>query len=187
MWTPAMKTPEESLAEKNGTPLADTTSKYLGLIFAVFMICVMVGSSVFKIFSGSKANIYKMPLVLHGVAFFAMATVALCLDNKFIVYSMFLLFESTVGVFYPCYGMIKSEKVPEEIRSAVMNIFRIPLNAFVVLLLLKIKYLSSFFVFSICSAAHGVAFVCYFYFYSSVVSESSVYELVSQVDKKTEV
>ena len=73
----------------------------------------------------------------------------------------------TPQVFYPSYGMVKSEKIPEEIRSAVMNIFRIPLNAFVVLLLLKIKYLSSFIVFSICTAAHGVAFLCYLYFYLS--------------------
>ena len=149
------------------------------------MVCVMVGSSVFKIFSTSKENIYKMPLVMHAVSFISMATVAICLENKFIVYTMFLLFESTVGVFYPCYGMIKSEKIPEEIRSAVMNIFRIPLNAFVVLLLLKIKFLSSFLVFSICSGAHGVAFLCYYYFYSSIGINSTSdkrYELVSQED-----
>jgi hypothetical protein len=35
-----------------------------------------------------------------------------------------LLFEMTVGLFYPAYGCIKSERIPEEIRSAVMNIFR---------------------------------------------------------------
>jgi hypothetical protein len=66
--------------------------------------------------------------------------------------------------------MIKSEKIPEEIRSAVMNIFRIPLNAFVVILLLKIKYLSSPIVFSICTLAHGTAFLCYLYFYTQVNS-----------------
>ena len=42
------------------------------------------------------------------------------LGNKTVVYSMFLVFEATVGVFYPSYGVIKSEKIPEEIRSAVM-------------------------------------------------------------------
>ena len=81
-----------------------------------------------------------MPLIMHAVSFLSMITVALCLNNKLIVYSMFLLFESTVGVFYPCYGKIKAEKIPEEIRSAVMNIFRILLNAFVVLSPLKINH-----------------------------------------------
>ena len=70
-----------------------------------------------------------------------------------------------MGLFYPAYGVIKSEKIPEDIRSAVMNIFRIPLNAFVVLLLLKIKFLSSQVVFFICTMAHLVALLCYAYFY----------------------
>jgi hypothetical protein len=44
------------------------------------------------------------------------------------VYLAFLLFELTVGMFYPSYGSIKSQNIPEEVRSGVMNIFRIPLN-----------------------------------------------------------
>jgi len=52
--------------------------------------------------------------------------------------------------------------------SAVMNIFRIPLNAFVVLLLLKIKYLSPRIVFSVCTGAHAAAFACYYYFYTNI-------------------
>lgn len=44
------------------------------------------------------------------------------------VYLAFLLFELTVGMFYPSYGSIKSQSIPEEVRSGVMNIFRIPLN-----------------------------------------------------------
>jgi hypothetical protein len=107
-----------------------------------------------------------MPLFLHAISFFSMGTTALFLENKPIVYLSFLMFETTVGVFYPSYGVIKSEKIPEEIRSSVMNIFRIPLNAFVVLLLLKIKYLSSQVVFSICTATHGLAFLCYLYFFT---------------------
>ena len=50
--------------------------------------------------------------------------------------------------------------------SYIQNIFRLPLNLFVVVLLLKIKYLSSQTVFTICTATHGLAFLCYLYFYS---------------------
>jgi MFS family permease len=157
MWTPALKTTDEN----------DSTSKFLGLIFAVFMVCVMIGSSIFKIFSSRRDLLYKIPLFMHGTAFASMTIITLFLDNKIIVYSMFLVFEATVGLFYPSYGVIKSEKIPEDIRSAVMNIFRIPLNIFVVVLLLKIKFLSSRIVFCICSIAHGIAFLCYFYFYSN--------------------
>jgi hypothetical protein len=69
--------------------------------------------------------LYKIPLLLHAIAFCAMGITTLCIDNKKIVYAMFLLFEMTVGLFYPAYGCIKSERIPEEIRSAVMNIFRL--------------------------------------------------------------
>jgi MFS family permease len=172
MWTPALKTAEESTLDSKQS----TTSQYLGLIFAVFMVCVMVGSSIFKLCSAKKENLYKIPLVMHAVAFTSMGITAMCIDNKPIVYVMFLLFETTVGVFYPSYGVIKSEKIPEEIRSSVMNIFRIPLNAFVVVLLLKIKHLSPQMVFTVCTGSHAVAFLCYAYFYSSIKVGGSMEE-----------
>lgn len=124
MWTPALKTDVEQRAEETGVELEDSTSMHLGLIFSVFMVCVMLGSSVFKLASKKSAWKYKIPLVMHGVAFVSMVTTTMCIEDKSIVYAMFLLFEMTVGVFYPAYGVIKSEKIPEEIRSSVMNIFR---------------------------------------------------------------
>eukprot|EP01039_Chlorochromonas_danica_P004273 gene4273-4693_t len=168
MWTPALKSNQEVEAEKSGqkNTSEETTSQYLGLIFAVFMVCTMLGSSIFKLLSAKRDNLYKIPILLHSCAFLSMGTISLCLENKDLVYLMFLVFETCVGLFYPSYGMIKSEKIPEDIRSAVMNIFRIPLNAFVVLLLLKIKYLSSQAVFLVCTLTHGVALLCYLYFYS---------------------
>lgn len=168
MWTPALKTPEEMDAEKNGVILEESTSQWLGLIFACFMVCVMLGSSIFKLFSGKKKDVYKMPLILHAIAFSTMGIITIFFDNKFIVYIMFLIFETSVGVFYPAYGVIKSEKVPEEIRSSVMNIFRIPLNAFVVLLLLKIKFLSPKIVFGVCTVTHAISFACYAFFYAKI-------------------
>lgn len=165
MWTPALKSDAEKLADAQGGSDIESSSQYLGLIFAVFMVSVMVGSSIFSLMATSKSEILKIPLYLHGAAFSAMALVTIFLENKFIVYVMFLVFETSVGLFYPAYGVIKSDKIPEDIRSAVMNIFRIPLNLFVVLLLLKIKFFTSGTVFAICTVAHGCAFACYGYFY----------------------
>lgn len=168
MWTPALKSTEETTAELDGKTLTASTSQFLGLIFAVFMVCVMIGSSLFKLISSkSKENIYRTPIVIHSVSFIAMAITAVFFDNKGVVYIMFLVFEGTVGLFYPAYGMIKSERIPEDIRSSVMNIFRMPLNAFVVLLLLKIKNLSPQNVFLACTGAHLLALVSYLYFYFS--------------------
>ena len=111
MWTPALKTDAEKIADETGDLSIVTTSQYLGLIFAVFMVSVMVGSSLFSILATDKAEIMKIPLYLHGAAFGAMALITMFLDNKFLVYCMFLVFECSVGLFYPAYGVIKSEKV----------------------------------------------------------------------------
>eukprot|EP01038_Epipyxis_sp_PR26KG_P015765 gene15765-21347_t len=181
MWTPALKSNAEKEAETTGETYKDATSQYLGLIFAVFMVCVMIGSSIFKICSVRRDMLYKIPLAMHAIAFTSMAIITIFLEDKGIVYTMFLVFEGSVGLFYPSYGVIKSEKIPEDIRSAVMNIFRIPLNAFVVVLLLKIKYLSSQLVFLICTGTHGLAFICYLYFYTS-----SKYGYNSSLSEKAE-
>lgn len=173
MWTPALKTEVEVAAEAKNEKFPEATSEFLGLIFAVYMISVMIGSTLFKIFSVRREIMYKIPLFLHGIAVVSMLTTAFFIDYKDVVYAMFLLFEMTVGLFYPSYGVIKSEKIPEDIRSAVMNIFRMPLNAFVVLLLLKIKFLSPTTVFKICAFAHTISFICYAYFYSSSRSYSA--------------
>ena len=117
MWTPALKTPEESKAETTGEPLEVSTAQYLGLIFAVFMVCVMVGSSIFKLIAGQRKNLYKIPLLMHSIAFLSMAITTYMYESKFVVYMMFLVFETTVGIFYPAYGVIKSEKIPGELES----------------------------------------------------------------------
>lgn len=143
----------------------DYTSQYLGLIFAVFMLCSVVGSSLFQLFSSNKAMVAMIPLYLHGVAFLSMLIVSCTLHDKNVVYCMFLVFEVTVGLFYPSYGFLKSQIITEDFRSAVMNLFRIPLNIFVVALLVKINYLSFEAIFLICAAAHGLALVLYMYFY----------------------
>jgi len=61
--------------------------------------------------------------------------------------------------------MIKAEALPENIRSAVMNMFRVPLNLFVVFVLLKIEHLSSRAVFGVCALTHLLGLLAYAYFF----------------------
>ena len=58
--------------------------------------------------------------------------------------------------------------IPEDTRAAVMNIFRIPLNAFVVLVLIKVKFMPIEVVFGICTAAHLFALFAYMKFRTHV-------------------
>ena len=69
--------------------------------------------------------------------------------------SAFMTFEFCVGWYFPCVGIMKSECVPEHIRGSMYNLFRVPLNALVLILLLpRISNESRF---AICSCLFSLA------------------------------
>lgn len=51
----------------------------------------------------------------------------------------FCVFESCVGVFWPSIMKMRSQYIPEESRSTIMNFFRIPLNIFVCVVLYNVS------------------------------------------------
>jgi hypothetical protein len=58
----------------------------------------------------------------------------------------FCIFESCVGIFWPSIMKMRSQYIPEEARSTIMNFFRIPLNLFVCVVLYNVS--SKFFLIS---------------------------------------
>lgn len=56
----------------------------------------------------------------------------------------FCVFESCVGIFWPSIMKMRSQYIPEEARSTIMNFFRVPLNIFVCIVLYNVrKFISS--------------------------------------------
>lgn len=51
----------------------------------------------------------------------------------------FCTFESCVGIFWPSIMKMRSQYIPEEARSTIMNFFRIPLNLFVCVVLYNVS------------------------------------------------
>lgn len=123
MWSPAMM----KLSEEG-------ESLPFGLIFATFMVCCMAGSSLFSVAINS-VKVEKLGVYIFGVATcsFLMMAVTTTSTTKFVA---FLLFETTVGVYFPTMGTMKSVIVPESKRSAIYNIYRVPLNCIVLFSLL---------------------------------------------------
>ncbi len=60
----------------------------------------------------------------------------------------FCIFEACVGVFWPSMMTMRSSFVPEEMRSTIINFFRIPLNLFVSVVLYNVSLQFFFWVFS---------------------------------------
>lgn len=54
----------------------------------------------------------------------------------------FCAFEACVGIFWPSIMKMRSQYIPEESRSTIMNFFRIPLNIFVCIVLYNVSTLS---------------------------------------------
>lgn len=107
-----------------------------GHIFAGFMVALMIGSSLFKILSEYTSVESFMRLVLF-VASLSLLTPIIYRGNQLYIFLGFLVFETCVGIFWPSMGTMRGKYVAEETRATTMNIFRIPLNMIVVVILLQ--------------------------------------------------
>ena len=141
MWTPAIKakTPDD-------IPF--------GLVFATFMVGCMAGSSIFSVLIGTMKN-EKIGVYAFAVATGTFILMALAPTDTLAMVA-FLLFEMTVGVYFPMMGTMKSAIVPESKRTAIYNLYRIPLNFIVLFSLLT--DLSPKQSFTLCTVMMGSAF-----------------------------
>jgi len=142
-WTPAL-----SAGSKTTPPF--------GLIFSIFMIACMGGSSLFSI-AIKRISAGKILSYVFLVASIALALPLFTTGLEATLVS-FLLFEACVGIYWPAMGTVRSQVVPEETRATIYNIFRVPLNAIVLGVLLN--QMSTLTAFMCCSGMLLIAFVC---------------------------
>lgn len=153
MWTPAL--------QEDGN--ADEALPF-GVIFAAYMVSIMIGSSLFKIF------VVKLHVPPEHLAKFIFGIAALSLfvptitSSRNISAISFMVFEISCGMYWPCLGTIRGKYIPEASRSAIMNFFRIPLNLLVVLVLLRVSLFSNSTVFLICTGWLLLALIGQFQF-----------------------
>ncbi|CAI9737434.1 molybdate-anion transporter-like isoform X1 [Octopus vulgaris] len=127
-WTPSLNYAKDFLVIKEPLPY--------GLIFSIFMLCVMIGSYIFKILS------QKMPVESFMRYVLIVSAVSLMVPlvfrhHLFILFAAFLVFEVCVGIFWPSISTLRGKYLKDDTRATVMNIFRIPLNLIVVTILLS--------------------------------------------------
>ena len=104
-----------------------------GLIFACFMTAVMGGSLLFSYLLKEK-SLEELPIYIHGSATVASFLTALFTGNQYLTCFTFVVFEGVCGCFFPTFGTLRGTYIPEDTRTTVMNLFRIPLNLYVVIL-----------------------------------------------------
>ncbi|KAJ7965295.1 Molybdate-anion transporter, Major facilitator superfamily domain protein [Quillaja saponaria] len=152
LWTPALSPNDEDIPH--------------GFIFATFMLASMLGSSL-----ASRLMAHPSPRVesyMQIVFVVSSGSLLLPILTSFLVApsnvkggSMsfsgwiqtlgFCAFESCVGIFWPSIMKMRSQYIPEEARSTIMNFFRIPLNIFVCIVLYNVNAFPITVMFGMCS------------------------------------
>lgn len=147
MWTPSL----EAAAPDTEIPH--------GIIFAAFMISASLGGALFRILSQRQVLEVFMRSVFF-VAAISMFIVAFSTNGQ-TTFLAFLLFEVCVGVFWPGMGTLRSKCIPEETRATVINLFRVPLNLMVCILLVYVDQLRPRTVFLFCALLHSVCCILF--------------------------
>lgn len=118
MWVPTM------LGVLKGSPLPN------GLVFSSFMCCISLGGLVFATLND------RIGVELGTVVVFVVGACALLVpvfvQTLVAILCSFVVFETCVGAFFPCAGYLRSKIIPNDVQGSVMNIFRVPLNIFVI-------------------------------------------------------
>jgi MFS family permease len=144
MWTPAL----EDGTAGGGIPH--------GLIFACFMIACSLGGTLFGVFADVPTT-QLMRYVFVGAS--ASMAVPMMTSSHTVIMGAFIGFEVLVGLFWPGIMTLRSTYVPEHCRATVINLFRMPLNAIVCLVLYMQGSMSVSHVFTFCMAFHAMAAV----------------------------
>ncbi|XP_043715799.1 molybdate-anion transporter-like [Telopea speciosissima] len=140
LWTPALSPNDEDIPH--------------GFIFATFMLASMLGSSIAsRLMARASLKVESYMQIVFMISAFTFLIPVLA--NFFvpptkvkggsisftgcILLFGFCTFEACVGIFWPSIMKMRSQYIPEEARSTIMNFFRIPLNIFVCIVLYNVN------------------------------------------------
>ncbi|KAK7071748.1 Molybdate-anion transporter [Halocaridina rubra] len=112
------------------TPILGPGKPPLGMVFACFMVCIMIGSSLYSMLLSKKFLAEQLLMIAVAIAIFAMSVCVYSTGGNHIYLSFFafLILEVAVGMYFPAIGYLRSQVIPEELRAGIMNWFRVPTN-----------------------------------------------------------
>ncbi|KAF3552582.1 hypothetical protein DY000_02006221, partial [Brassica cretica] len=159
LWTPALSPNDEEIPH--------------GFVFATFMLASMLGSSLAaRLMARSSLRVENyMQIVFLIVKLLVIHNRRPYNNNMFaqvlvtpskvkeeglsltcsIQLLGFCVFEACVGIFWPSIMKMRSQYIPEEARSTIMNFFRVPLNIFVCIVLYNVDAFPITIMFGMCS------------------------------------
>lgn len=149
------------------TPVLSPAKPPLGLVFASFMVAIMIGSNIFDRLFNANVRTTRVLQGAFGLLFFSFSICTVFFSKPYICFAAFLVLELACGLYFPSIGYLRGQHVPEEFRAAIMNWFRVPLNVIVagVLLLLFGSRTAAHTILILCCGMSGIGIMCSQYFH----------------------
>jgi hypothetical protein len=123
---------------------SSTTGINVGFIFTCFVITLILGTHIFEIFMlYLHADYYKsitMAIFSLSMIFFLIYYI----ESFYVRFLLLAAVNGTSGFMNPLMSIIKSRILVEKYRALLMSIFRVPLNLYVIIVLLSIRYMNPF-------------------------------------------
>jgi len=131
----------------------------IGLIFCCFVCCAITGTMIYEILI-IYLNVNTF-VTMTIVFFFEVIILFLVyFINSFNIRIIILsLFHLCIGCYNPLNSIIKAKILNENYRTLLMNMFRVPLNFYVIIVLLFLKYMNPFHLCLIASFMMAFAFL----------------------------
>ena len=120
-----------------------TTEKFNpGMVFITFVMLIIAGTKVYELVCiYLKGNLYLSLASGILVELIAFSVILVFPNNFMITYISLGIINGMCGYYQPINSIIKAKIIKEKVRALMMNIFRIPLNLYVVSALLFLKNL----------------------------------------------
>ena len=147
----------------------------VGFIYTSMVLTMIVGTKLYEVLIiYCKFDYYSSItgcLFIQGFLLFITY-----FDDRFLARLIYLsLFNGMIGFYSPLNSIVKSNILIEKFRALLMNIFRIPLNIYVIIILSTLKYMNPFTVALIagclCFVACGIGF--YLCIYTCIQTEEN--------------
>ena len=121
------------------TPVLDPAKPPLGIVFASFMACIMLGGQIFEGLSmrGIKVTII-IPIVIYATMLANVAASYASANHPRTTFLIFIIIELLCGIYFPAIGKLRYFTLPEAHHGGIINWFRVPLNAIAALVLLAL-------------------------------------------------
>jgi hypothetical protein len=128
--------------------LQNSTDKEInvGFIFTCFVIALILGTTLFEIFLIYLRCGYYISIAISLFTELTLFFLIYYIENFLLRMILLAGINGISGFVNPLNSIIKSRILIEEHRATLMSIFRIPLNLYVIIVLISLRYMNPFMV-----------------------------------------